>query len=63
MSMNMQLANLYNSGEEQENFREINRRLLYGAIMADILYLPMKLVCRFNDDEGYMDISLWNPYY
>ena len=63
MSMNMQLANLYNSNEEQENFSMINARLLYGSIMAyDILYLPKRLICRFIDDEGYMDISIWNLY-
>jgi hypothetical protein len=60
MPANMEMANLFNSKQEQENFIEINRRLLYGTIMAhDILYLPTKLVCRFIDDEGYMDTSLW----
>jgi len=61
MDTNMQMANLYSSNEEQENFRIINKRILYNVITAfDIIYLPKRLICRFIDDEGYMDMSIWS---
>ena len=58
--MDMNIANIYYSNEEQENFRIVNERILFNVIRAfDIIYLPKRLICHFIDNEGYMDMSIW----